>query len=169
MMKRRRVRAICLLMSLAGCSNQPQPVAPANLAAVRVQLDSLWAAYNRAAQTGDAAGLTAFYADSGYFILSGTPTLYDRATLLTLTVEALKSGRFAEDVIHPESTEWAGDRVIQTGTYHDIFEVTGKPAQVTFGRFVAILQRDAAHNWKIGRLAAIQDSSIARGVAAKGR
>lgn len=150
-----------------GCSRGSDVTAKPDLAAVRVQLDSLWAAYDRAAQAGDAAALAAFYADSAYLVMAGTPTLHDRATLQTLTAEALKGGRFLEDVIRPEITEWAGDRIVQMGSYHDVFEAPGKPAQATFGRFSAILERDAKGGWTVSRLAAIQDSSIARNIPGK--
>ena len=157
-----------VMMALfAGCSPRSNAAAKPDLSAVRVQLDSLWAAYNRAAQAGDAARLAAFYTDSAYLVMSGTTTLRDRATLEALTAEALKGGRFIEDVIRPEITEWAGDRVVQMGSYHDVFEAPGKPAQTTFGRFSAILERDATGGWKVSRLAAIQDSSIARPVPGK--
>ena len=156
--------AFVMMALFAGCSPRSDAAAKPDLTVVRVQLDSLWAAYNRAAQAGDAARLAAFYSDSAYLVMSGTPTLHDRATVEALTAEALKGGRFVEDVIHPELTEWVGDRVMQMGSYHDVFEAAGKPAQTTFGRFSAMLQRDATGGWIVSRLAAIQDSSIARNI-----
>lgn len=167
MHKHRRRASFVLMVVLAACSRGSDAAAKPDLAVVRAQLDSLWAAYNRAAQGGDAAALAAFYSDSAYLVMSGTATLHDRATVQALTAEALKGGRFLEDIIHPEITEWAGDRIVQLGSYHDVFEAPGKPAQATFGRFSAILERDGKGGWKVSRLAAVQDSSIARNVPGK--
>ena len=97
--------AFVMMALFAGCSPRSDAAAKPDLTVVRVQLDSLWAAYNRAAQAGDPARLAAFYTDSAYLVMSGTPTLHDRATVEALTAEALKGGRFVEDVIHPELTE----------------------------------------------------------------
>jgi len=169
MHKHRRLAFFVMMAPFAACSRGSDAAAKPDLALVRVQLDSLWAAYNRAAQAGDAAALAAFYTDSAYLVMSGTATLHDRATVQALTAEAMKGGRFLEDIIHPEMTESAGDRIVQMGSYHDVFEAPGKPAQATFGRFSAILERDANGGWKVSRLAAIQDSAITRNNPGKAR
>jgi len=144
----------------AACTSGAPAVPVVDIAQTRLALDSLWAAYGRAAASGDASQITAFYPDSVYLIEPDMPTLRDRAALQAIVLDAFKAGRYLEARIQPEVTEAVGDRVMQFGSYLERFEPTGQPAMTTYGRFGAVLGRDSSGAWKILRLVAAKDSTV---------
>ena len=109
---------------------------------------------------GDADALAGLYADSAYVVESGLPTVRGNTALRSVVKEVLGGVRFLDSSILPELTEAAGDRVLQFGTYRDVLQATGKPAEVTVGRFAAVLLRDSTSAWRVSRLVAVADSTV---------
>lgn len=162
-----RCLAIWLACLSLACSTPRQENAAPDLAAVRAQVDTLWATYSRAAIAGDADALARLYMDDAYLVESGLPTVRGNSALRAVVKDVLESVRFLEASITPELTELAGDRVLQFGTYRDVLQPTGQPAQVVVGRFAAVLQRDSAAVWKLSRLVAVADSTVPHSTSSK--
>ena len=157
----RRLTVVVALWSFACGSAQPEPAVP-DLAAVRAELDSLWTRYADAAIAGDADAIVQLYTESPYLIESGLPTARTRAELSAAAKNVLGSVDILEATITPEVTEFAGDRVLQFGTYRDVLQAPGQPVQVVHGRFSAVFLRDSASSWRVSRLVAVMDSSVPR-------
>lgn len=149
-----------LVLIMLACSSPRQESPPPDLSAVRIELDSLWARYSAAAIAGDADAIAQLYTDSAYLVESGLPTVRGNAALRLVVKDVLGGVRFLEASIRPELTETAGDRVLQFGTYRDVIQPTGQPAQVVAGRFAAVLQRDSTASWRVSRLIAVADSTV---------
>lgn len=159
-MSSRSVSLGVVLIGLA-CAG-PEPEAPrTDLSLIRTQLDSLWAQYTAAAVAGDGDAIARLYTDSSYVVESGLATVRGKAALLTVVKDVLAGVRFHESSIRPELTELAGDRVLQFGEYRDVLQATGQAPQVVFGRFSAVLQQDSAGSWRVSRLIAVADSTVA--------
>ena len=150
-----------ILLGLA-CTARESEAPRLDLALVRTQLDSLWAQYAAAAVAGDGDAIARLYTDSLYLVESGLPTIRGNAALRTVVKDILAGVRFHESTIRPELTEFAGDQVLQFGEYRDVLQATGQPLQVVFGRFSAVLQQDSAGAWRIRRLIAVADSTVAQ-------
>lgn len=157
-MSRNLVVGIALL-GLA-CASPERETPPPDLSVVRAQIDSVWAQYSAAAVGGDASAIVQLYADSAYVVESGLPTIRGNAALRSVVKEVLGAVRFLESSIRPELTEIAGDRVLQFGTYRDVLQSAGKPAEVVVGRFAAVLLRDSTSSWRVSRLIAVADSTV---------
>lgn len=159
-MSSRSVTFAVVILGLACAA--PESEAPGrDVALVRTQLDSLWAQYAAAAVAGDADAIARLYTDSLYLVESGLPTVRGNAALRTVVKDVLAGVRFHESNIRPELTELAGDRVLQFGEYRDVLQATGQPPQAVFGRFSAVLQQDSAGAWRVSRLIAVADSTVA--------
>ena len=159
-MSSRRITLGVVLLGLA-CA-RPESGAPrSDLSLVRTQLDSLWAQYSAAAVAGDGDAIARLYTDSLYLVESGLPTVRGNAALRTVVKDVLAGVRFHESSIRPEVTEFAGDRVLQFGEYRDVLQATGQPPQAVYGRFSAVLQQDTAGAWRVSRLVAVSDSTVA--------
>jgi ketosteroid isomerase-like protein len=150
---------VIALLGLA-CATPERGGPPPDLSVVRAQIDSLWTKYSAAAVGGDADALAQLYVDSAYVVESGLPTIRGIVALRSLVKEVLGSVRFLEASIRPELTEMAGDRVLQFGTYRDVLQSAGKPAEVVHGRFAAVLLRDSTASWRVSRLIAVADSTV---------
>ena len=148
-----------VLFGLA-CTSPRQESPPPDLSVVRTELDSLWARYTAAAIAGDADAIAQLYTDSAYLVESGLPTVRGNAALRSVVKDVLGGLRFLEASVRPELTETAGDRVLQFGTYRDVIQPSGQPAQVVAGRFAAVLQRDSTASWRVSRLIAVADSTV---------
>ena len=147
------------LLALACASPEREGPLP-DVSVVRTQIDSVWTKYSAAAVGGDAEALAQLYADGAYVVESGLPTIRGNAALRAVVKEVLGGVRFLESSIRPELTEIAGDRVLQFGTYRDVLQSTGKPAEVVVGRFAAVLLRDGTSSWRVSRLIAVADSTV---------
>ncbi len=148
-----------VLFGLA-CASPRQESPPPDLSVVRTQLDSLWAQYSAAAVAGDADAIAQLYTDSAYLVESGLPTVRGNAALRSVVKDVMGAVRFLEASVRPELTEIAGDRVLQFGTYRDVIQPSGQPAQVVAGRFAAVLQRNSTASWRVSRLIAVADSTV---------
>jgi ketosteroid isomerase-like protein len=155
-------RGLTLGIALLGltCASPERQAPPPDLSVVRDQIDSVWAKYSAAAVGGDANAIAQLYADSAYVVESGLPTIFGNAALRSVVKEVLGGVRFLESSIRPELTEIAGDRVLQFGTYRDVLQSTGRPAEVVVGRFAAVLLRDSTSAWRVSRLIAVADSTV---------
>lgn len=155
-------RGVTIGMVLFGlaCASPRQESPPSDLSVVRTELDSLWAHYTAAVVAGDADAIAQLYTDSAYLVESGLPTVRGNAALRSVVKDVLGGVRFLESSVQPEFTETAGDRVLQFGTYRDVLQQSGQPAQVVVGRFGAVLQRDSAASWRVSRLIAVADSTV---------
>lgn len=149
-----------VLLGLA-CAAPESDAPRSDLALVRTQIDSLWAQYAAAAVAGDGDAIVRLYTDSLYLVESGLSTVRGNAALRTVVKDILAGVRFHEATIRPELTELAGDRVLQFGEYRDVLQATGQPPQAVFGRFSAVLQQDTAGSWRVSRLIAVADSTVA--------
>ena len=147
------------LLALACASPEREGPLP-DVSVVRTQIDSVWTKYSAAAVGGDAEALVQLYADGAYVVESGLPTIRGNAALRAVVKEVLGGARVLESSIRPELTEIAGDRVLQFGTYRDVLQSTGKPAEVVVGRFAAVLLRDGTSSWRVSRLIAVADSTV---------
>lgn len=155
-----RYLAMGLACLTLGCTTpRPGPAAP-DLAVVRGEIDSVWAAYRRAALAGDTEALAQLYAGDPYVIESGLPTIRGDSAFRSTVAGVLAGVRFLDSRITPDRTEFAGDRVLQFGTYRDDLQPTGQPVQVVHGRFVAVFVPDTSGGWKISRLVAVADSTV---------
>jgi hypothetical protein len=153
-----RYFAVPFALLAFGCRTPQEDASTPDLSLVRAQLDTLWAQYSAAAVAGDGDAITRLYTDSPYLVESGLATIKDRAVLRSVVKDVLSGVRFLESSIRPEHTEWLGEQVAQFGQYRDVLQTTGQPAQVTFGRFAAILKRDST--WRVSRLVAVADSTV---------
>ena len=159
--------AVGVVLISLGCAAPSQQVPAPDLSVARPQIDSLWAKYSTAILAGDADGIASLYADSAYLVESGLPTIRDNAALRSTVKDVLGGVHFLESTIRPEITELAGDRVLQFGVYRDVLQSTGQPVQVVNGRFAAVLQRDGQASWRVSRLIAVADSTVAQGATPK--
>lgn len=148
-------------LALACASPEPSPSVP-DLAVIRSQVDSIWAQYKVAAVAGDADALARLYTDNAQIVELGLPTTQGNAAIRSLIAGVLGNVRILESDIRPESTEMLGDRVLQMGTYRDVVQPVGQPVQLAFGRFAVVLRQDAAGAWRVDRLVAFPDSTVAR-------
>lgn len=157
-------RAFTLGVVLVGlaCASPERESPPPDLSVVRAQIDSVWTTYSAAAVGGDASAIAQLYADDAYLVESGLPTIRGNAAIRSVVSELLGGVRFLEASIRPELTEIAGDHVLQFGAYRDVLQSTGKPAEVVFGRFAAVLVRDSTSSWRVSRLIAVADSTVPR-------
>lgn len=165
-MSSQRGTLVAVLLGLA-CAAPASEAPRSDLSVVRTQLDSLWAQYAAAAVAGDGDAIARLYTDSLYLVESGLPTVRGNAALRTVVKDVLAGVRFHESTIRPEVTEFAGDRVLQFGEYRDVLQATGQPPQVVFGRFSAVLQQDSIGAWRVSRLIAVADSTVAQAVKPK--
>ena len=158
-MSSRSVTVGAVLLALACAAPEPQAARP-DLPSVRSQLDSLWAQYAAAAVAGDVEAIARLYTDSSYVVESGLPTIRGKAELRSVAKDIFASVRFHEAHIRPELTELEGNSVVQFGEYRDVLQPAGKPPQVVFGRFSAVLQQDTSGSWRVSRLIAVADSTV---------
>lgn len=160
-MSSRSVTLGVVLLGLA-CSTPESETPRPDLSVVRAQLDTLWAQYAAAAVAGDGETIARLYTDSLYLVESGLPTIRGNAALRAVVKDVLAGVRFHEATIRPELTEFVGDQVLQMGVYRDVLQATGQQPQVVFGRFSAVLQQDSAGAWRVSRLIAVADSTVAQ-------
>ena len=157
----RRLAGGVVLLGLACAAPRPEPPVP-DLAVIRAQVDSLWVRYKAAALAEDVDALARIYTDSAYLVELGLPTTRGNAAIHSLVKEILAGVNILESDIRPELTEVLGDRVLQIGEYRDVLQATGQPVQVAFGRFGAVLLRDSVGAWRVDRLIAFPDSTVAQ-------
>jgi ketosteroid isomerase-like protein len=165
-MSLRRLAGGVVLLALACAAPRPEPAAPDH-AIIVAQIDSLWTRYKAAAVAEDVDALARIYTDSAYLVELGLPTTRGNAAIHSLVKEVLAGVRILESDIRPELTEVLGDRVLQIGEYRDVLQPTGQPVQAAFGRFAAVLRQDSVGSWRVDRLIAFPDSTVAQ--AASGR
>ena len=149
------------------CASPPRESQEPDLSAIRSELDSLWARYSAAVIAGDAEAVARLYTDSAYLVESGLPTVRGNAAVRAVANEVLGNIRILESSVRPELTETAGSRVLQFGTYRDVLQPSGQPAQVVLGRFAAVLERDSAATWRVSRLFAFPDSAVSLSTTAR--
>lgn len=157
-MSRDLILGIALLTFACTAPERESP--PPDLSVVRAQIDSVWMKYSAAVVEGNAEAIVQLYTDNAYVVESGLPTIRGNAALRSVAKEVLGGVRFLESSIRPEITEPAGDRVLQFGTYRDVLQSPGKPAEVVVGRFAAVLLRDSLSSWRVSRLIAVADSTV---------
>lgn len=150
-----------------GCSESARDPVPLDRAWALSAMDSLWAAYSRAAIAGDADALARFYTDTAHLVEPALPTIRTSSDLRAIAVEFFKAGRYASVEMRPEVTEVAGDRILQAGAYTDVFEPTGAVPQRSFGRFMAVARREPSGSLRISYLIAALDSTIGAASLAK--
>jgi len=156
----RRLAIGVVFLGLACAAPEPAPSAP-DLAVIQSQVDSVWAQYKVAAVAGDADALARLYTDNAQIVELGLPTTQGNAAIRSLIAGVLGNVRILESDIRPESTEMLGDRVLQMGTYRDVVQPADQAAQAAFGRFAVVLRQDAAGAWRLDRLIAFPDSTVA--------
>ncbi len=159
---RMRVLALTGLAWFAlGCADRAPSPEPLALGSAQSAMDSIWGAYSRAAVAGDADAIARFYADTAHLAEPGMPTIRTSADLRAVAVEAFKAGKYLSAEMRPEITEVAGDRIIQAGTYSDVFQPTGDVAKRGFGRFMVVARREPDGKVRISHLVAALDSTVA--------
>lgn len=156
-----RMLTVGIVLSALACASPRQESREPDLSIVRTELESLWTRYSAAAIAGDADAIARLYTDSAYFAELGIPTLRGNSAVRVVATEIFGNLRVLESSIRPELTEQAGDRVLQFGTYRDVLQASGKPAQVVVGRFAAVFERDSEASWRVSRLLAFPDSAVA--------
>lgn len=159
-MSSRSIAAGMVIVALA-CAAPAREAPPADLSLVRTQLDSFWTVYAAAAVAGDVEAIARLYTDSLYLVESGLPTIQGATALRTVVTDIFAGVHFQEATIRPELTEFAGDRVLQFGVYRDVIQATGQAPQAVFGRFSAVFEPDSATTWRLSRLIAVADSTVA--------
>lgn len=161
-----RAVAGMVLFALA-CASPPQEIQEPDLSVIRTELDSVWARYSAAAVAGDAEAVARFFSDSAYVAELGLPIMRGNSAVRAVAGEVLESTRILESTIRPELTEAAGNRMLQFGTYKDVLQARGQPAQVAVGHFAAVLERDSAATWRVSRLLAFADSTVPQSTTVK--
>ena len=155
----RRSAAALALLVIACSSRAPAP-APPDLALIRAELDSLWAAYTAAATSEDIEALARLYSDSIHLVELGLPTVSGKPEWRGVVTDIFGAVRILESTVQPERTELLGDDVLQTGRYRDVLQPTGEPARIIYGRFAGLLRRNDAGAWQVYRLIGFADSTV---------
>lgn len=142
----------------AGCAAAADQTPPVDTGAVRAQIDSMWTGLSQAMVNADTAALARYYTEDVSFAETGVPTMRGRAALVSGAAEAFGGMRYIESRFEPELTEFWRDRVFQLGTYRDVVQPTGQATLEARGRLSAVIERDSAGAWRVGRLFVIRDS-----------
>lgn len=159
-MKKSRVAALAVMLTAIACAAPKQVPAPQPTAEeARAALDAWWTAYASAVKAGDAAALAAMHAPDVYLVEPGMPTMRGREAVATALSDLFKMVKYAEVNIHPELTEWVGERIFQAGSFDDRFAVQGK-SQASYGRYTGFFERDSTGAWRVLRVLVAQDSVI---------
>ncbi|MDQ8154764.1 MAG: DUF4440 domain-containing protein [Gemmatimonadota bacterium] len=159
-MKKSRVAVLAVILSAIACAAPKQTPAPQPTAEeARAALDAWWTSYAVAVKAGDAAALAAMHAPDVYLVEPGMPTMRGRDAVAAAFGEGFKVVKYAELNIHPEVTEWFGERIFQAGSFDDRFAIQGK-SQASYGRYTGFFEKDSAGTWRVLRALVAQDSVV---------
>jgi len=156
-----RSLAFALLISgfISACTPQTSQ-SPVSTLAVKAAIDSLWTHYAVASDQRDAAAFGALFTEDATLMYSGAPTARGREAIQTY-LASLYSGIDATGLrVVPDETRVSGLFAVQGGTFEESFLKNDKP-MTELGRYSLVAEMQPDHAWKIARLTAIADSTVA--------
>ena len=150
--------ALLILAGIPACKMRASSSPVATLE-VKAAIDSLWAGYAHASDRRDAAAFGALFTEDATLLYSGVPTVRGREAIQT-HLASLYSGIDATGLrIVPDETKVSGSMAVQGGTFEESFLQKDKP-MMQLGRFTLAAEMEG-RSWKIMRLTAIVDSTVA--------
>lgn len=150
--------ALMLLAGISACQLRTTPSPVATLE-VKAAIDSLWTGYAHASDSRDAAAFGALFTEDAALDYSGAPTVHGREAIQA-HLASLYSAIDATGLrIVPDETKVSGPMAVQGGTFEESFLQKDK-SMVQLGRFTLVAEMEG-RSWKIMRLTAIVDSTVA--------
>ena len=156
-----RSLAFALLISglFSACAPQTSR-SPVTTLAIKAAIDSLWTGYAHASDRRDAAAFGALFTEDATLMYSGAPTARGREAIRTY-LASLYSGIDATGLrVVPDETRVSGLFAVQGGTFEGTFLQKDK-SMMELGRYTLVAEMQPDHAWKIARLTAIVDSTVA--------
>lgn len=156
-----RLLGLALLLSAAFSACQMRTARPPiSTLEIKADIDTLWAQYAYASDKRDAEALGALFTEDATLAYSGAPTARGRPAIQKY-LASLYADRDATGLrIVPDETLAYGGITVQNGEYEERFIHKDK-SMVEMGRYTLVVRMGSEYAWKILRLAAIVDSTIA--------
>lgn len=140
--------ALAAALSMVACTEAPAPP-PDTTMQDQAAIDSLRGAWVQAYEAGDAAMLAGLYAADAVTMLPGMDTMNGSAAIEAYYTSVFETGT-VETNIMPMSTVLAGDSAYEYGTFSGTMTpADGSEPQMSTGRYVVMLSRDASGAWRI--------------------
>jgi len=156
-----RSLAFALLISgfISACAPQTSQ-SPVSTLAVKAAIDSLWTHYAIASDQRDAAAFGALFTEDATLTYSGVPTASGREAIQTYLASRYSGIDATGWRVVPDETRVSGLFAVQGGTFEGTFLQKDK-SMMELGRYTLVAEMQPDHAWKIARLTAIVDSTVA--------
>ena len=156
-----RSLAFALLISgfISACTTQTSR-SPVSTLTIKAAIDSLWTHYAIASDQRDAAAFGALFTEDAALMYSGAPTARGREAIQTYLASSYSGIDVTGWRVVPDETRVSGLFAVQGGTFEGSFLQNDKP-MTELGRYTLVAEMQPDHAWKIARLTAIVDSTVA--------
>jgi len=156
-----RSLAFALLVSgfISACAPQTSR-SPVSTLAIKAAIDSLWTRYAVASDQRDPAAFGALFTEDATLMYSGAPTASGREAIQTYLASRYSDIDATGWRVVPDETRVSDLLAVQGGTFEGSFLKKDKP-MMELGRYTLVAEIQPDHAWKIARLTAIVDSTIA--------
>ena len=144
---------------LSACTTQEKPSAVETLG-VKAAIDSLWAEYAYASDRKDAAAFGKLFTEGAVLDFSTAPTQRGRDSIQTFLARLYADLDPTGMRVEADETKVDGSLAVQSGTFQERYTEKGSE-NTKYGRFALVAELQADRSWKIQRLVAITDSTVA--------
>jgi ketosteroid isomerase-like protein len=151
---------VALLVALASCSATSDLDAASQAANAKASIDTLWIHYAEAADRRDPILFESIFTEDASVVFSNAPTVNGRQAVQEFLSSLYASVDVTNFRVLPEDMKAAGGMAVQSGTFQEEFTEEGKP-KIESGRYTLLAEQGENKAWRIHRLVAIADSTIA--------
>ena len=162
MRARPNVTALSLCLAALGCARpepQPRPPADGSAAAAHAGIDSLNARLVRAYRTADPAAYAALYTDSAVFEWPAFNTVRGPEALAAMARSNWAALRDMDLRLTVASRRLAPDHATEHGAFEQAYTDAAGARMTEYGRYVAVLARQADGGWRMERFFGFSDST----------
>lgn len=153
-----------VLLALGACAPPAPPAAavatPPDTAAIRAELDQLWAAYGAADTAGDVATLAGFYTENARIDFMGGPPIVGLEAITSTLQAIFATNKYSGLGVVPErTTARESTTAYQVGRWWESYTVKGKRQQTDYGRYAAAYTKGADGRWRAAYFMGFTDST----------
>jgi uncharacterized protein (TIGR02246 family) len=152
---------VALSVVLASCSATSDLDTASQAANAKAAIDTLWIHYAEAADRRDPILFESIFTEDASVVFSNAATASGRPAVQEFLSSLYASVDVTNFRVVPEDMKAVGGFAAQSGTFQEEFTEEGK-AKIESGRYTLLAEQGDDKSWRIHRLVALADSTVAR-------
>jgi uncharacterized protein (TIGR02246 family) len=152
---------VALSVALASCSATSDLDTASQAANAKAAIDTLWIHYAEAADRRDPILFESIFTEDASVVFSNAATASGRPAVQEFLSSLYASVDVTNFRVVPEDMKAVGGFAAQSGTFQEEFTEEGK-AKIESGRYTLLAEQGDDKSWRIHRLVALADSTVAR-------